>query len=37
MGHVTGGWPYVLASYGIAWFSLAAFSISLYLRRSKEK
>jgi heme exporter protein D len=37
MGHVVGGWEYVWAAYGLTWFGVVAFAVSLYSRRSKEQ
>jgi len=34
-GRIQGGWSYVWASYGIAWGSIALYSLSLWLRRPK--
>ncbi|MDY7230732.1 hypothetical protein [Hyalangium rubrum] len=34
-GRIQGGWGYVWVSYGIAWGSLALYSLSLWLRRPK--
>jgi hypothetical protein len=34
-GRIQGGWGYVWASYGIAWGSIALYSLSLWLRRPK--
>ena len=34
-GRIQGGWGYVWTSYGIAWGSIALYSLSLWLRRPK--
>ena len=34
-GRIQGGWGYVWVSYGIAWGSIALYSLSLWLRRPK--
>jgi hypothetical protein len=34
-GRIAGGWGYVWTSYGIAWGSIALYSLSLWLRRPK--
>lgn len=34
-GRIQGGWGYVWASYGIAWGSIALYSLSLWVRRPK--
>jgi hypothetical protein len=35
-GHIIGGWEYVWGVWGVAWFGIAAYSLSLWLRRRKE-
>ena len=37
VGRIVGGWGYVWASYGLTWFTLAAYGLSLWVRRPKEK
>lgn len=31
-GMIVGGWEYVYAAYGISWFILASYAVSLVLR-----
>jgi hypothetical protein len=35
-GMIDGGWSYVWAAYGITWFVLLAYFISLFLRLREE-
>lgn len=35
VGRIQGGWGYVWASYGITWGVLAAYGLSLWLRRPR--
>ena len=34
-GRITGGWGYVLTSYGIVWTGIALYALSLWLRRPR--
>lgn len=34
-GYIVGGWEYVWAAWGISWFGMALYALSLYLRRPK--
>ena len=36
MGHVTGGFGYVIASYTITWAALIAYSLALAVRRRSQ-
>ncbi len=35
-GRIQGGWEYVCGAYALTWFALAAYALSLWLRRPKS-
>lgn len=36
-GRIVGGWSYVWVSYGVTWFTFAAYGLSLWVRRGKSE
>jgi hypothetical protein len=36
-GTVQGGWPYVIAAYGVTWATWAAYAAWLWLRGRRER
>ena len=36
MGTIEGGWEYVWFSFGITWATLAAYGLSLWVRRPQQ-
>jgi hypothetical protein len=35
-GHVTGGWGYVTAAYGLTWLGIIGYATSLFLRKKER-
>lgn len=36
-GQVTGGWNYIWLAYGVTWTAIAAYALSLWLRRPSRQ
>ena len=36
-GKIVGGWEYIWMAYGLTWFGLVAYSVSLLIRKLRSK